>query len=44
MVSDIVLLKELPEFVKDSIDAYVGCLSGAMRKDRYLDAIRSVGF
>jgi arsenite methyltransferase len=44
MVSDIVVLKELPEFVKDSIDAYVGCLSGAIKKDGYLDAIRSAGF
>lgn len=44
MVSDIVLLKELPEFVKNSTEAYIGCLAGAIMKDAYLDAIRSVGF
>jgi len=44
MVSDIVLLKELPDFIKDSIEAYVGCLSGAMLKDEYLEAIREAGF
>jgi hypothetical protein len=33
MISDIVLLKELPKFIKDSIEAYIGCLSGAIMKD-----------
>ncbi len=44
MVSDIVWLKEVPDFVKDSIDAYVGCLGGAIRKDEYLGAIKKAGF
>ena len=44
MVSDIVLLKELPDFIRDSIAAYVGCISGAMRKEDYLGAIRKAGF
>ena len=44
MVSDIVLLKELPDFVKNSVEAYIGCLSGAIMKDEYLDAIKSSGF
>ena len=44
MVSDIVLLKELPEFIRDSIVAYVGCISGAMLKDDYVGAIRKAGF
>lgn len=44
MVSDIVLLKGLPEFVKHSIKAYVGCIAGALQKDRYLETIRSAGF
>jgi arsenite methyltransferase len=43
-VSDIVVLKELPDAVQQSVDAYVGCLSGAIPKDAYLQAIRSVGF
>ncbi len=44
MVSDIVLLKELPDFIKSSPEAYVGCVSGAMMKDEYLGAIRDTGF
>jgi hypothetical protein len=35
IISDIVLLKKFPDFVKDSIEAYVGCVSGAATKDRY---------
>ena len=44
MVSDIALLKELPEFIRDSIAAYVGCISGAMMKDDYIGAIKKSGF
>jgi arsenite methyltransferase len=44
MVSDIVLLKRLPDFVKNSIDADVGCVAGASTKDRYLNAIKTAGF
>lgn len=44
MISDMVLLKELPGYVKDSIEAYIGCLSGATMKDEYLGAIRAAGF
>jgi len=44
MVSDIVLLKELPNFVKESIEAYVGCVAGAVMLEAYLNAMRSAGF
>ena len=44
MISDIVLLKELPDFIKNSAAAYVGCISGALMKDEYLKTIREVGF
>jgi len=44
MVSDIVLLKELPESIKDSVDAYAGCISGAMLKEEYLETMRVAGF
>lgn len=44
MVSDIVLLKELPDFIKNSVEAYVGCLSGAIMKDDYIRAIEEAGF
>jgi SAM-dependent methyltransferase len=44
MISDIVLLKKLPDFIKSSIEAYVGCVSGAMQKDEYIRAIKAAGF
>ena len=44
MVSDIVLKRALPDFVMKSIDAYVGCISGAALKEIYLEAIKSAGF
>jgi len=44
MVSDLVLAKPLPETVRRSVEAYVGCIAGAMLKDDYLAAIRDAGF
>jgi len=44
MISDIVLLKELPESIRESIDAYIGCIAGAMMKDEYLKTIKNAGF
>jgi len=44
MVSDLVLLKELPDPIKNSIEAYVGCLAGAMMRDEYLVSIKAAGF
>jgi len=44
MVSDLVLLKELPAIIKRNVQAYVGCLSGAMMKDRYIEIIKEAGF
>ena len=44
MISDLVLLKELPDAIKNSVQAYVGCLSGAMMRDVYLAAIKAAGF
>lgn len=44
MISDIVLLEELPASVKGSVEAYVGCLAGAMLQHDYLAAIERAGF
>jgi ubiquinone/menaquinone biosynthesis C-methylase UbiE len=44
MVSDIVILKELPKPIRDSIEAYVGCVAGASMKNEYLGHIASAGF
>lgn len=43
-VSDIVQLQELPAAVKNSLDAYVGCIAGASMKADYLAAIEDAGF
>ncbi len=44
MVSDIVLLRALPAAVRDSIEAYIGCLAGASLKGDYLSAMEKAGF
>ncbi|WP_406661887.1 hypothetical protein V7O66_05080 [Methanolobus sp. ZRKC3] len=44
MVSDISLLKDLPEAVMGSMDAYVGCISGSIKKEDYLNLIKDAGF
>jgi len=43
-ISDVVLTKMLPEFVKNSTKAYIGCLAGAIMKEEYLQIIKNVGF
>jgi arsenite methyltransferase len=44
MVSDIVLPKELPAEIRNSVAAYVGCVAGAVTKKEYLEAIQAAGF
>ncbi len=44
VVSDIVLVKELPDYIKNSVEVYVGCISGALMKDKYLELIKEAGF
>ena len=44
MVSDLVLAKDLPTTIKKSVEAYVGCLAGAIMKDEYLKFITMAGF
>jgi arsenite methyltransferase len=44
MVSDIVLMNELPDAIKKSVAAYIGCVAGAAMKDDYLGNIKAAGF
>jgi ubiquinone/menaquinone biosynthesis C-methylase UbiE len=44
MVSDMVLVSELPESIKNSVAAYIGCLAGAIMQDEYVKAIKNAGF
>jgi ubiquinone/menaquinone biosynthesis C-methylase UbiE len=43
-VSDIVLVGELPEGLKESAEMYAGCVAGAIQRDEYLSIIQQTGF
>lgn len=43
-ISDVVLTGELPKNLKEASELYVGCVSGALQKDEYLNIIRDTGF
>ena len=43
-ISDIVLVGDLPESLRESAEMYAGCVAGAMQKDEYLEAISDAGF
>jgi ubiquinone/menaquinone biosynthesis C-methylase UbiE len=44
MISDIVLLGNIPDKVKNNVLAYVGCIAGAEKKDEYIKKIKQAGF
>ena len=44
MVSDIVLLRELPDFIGKSADSWASCVAGAALKGDYLKNIEDAGF
>jgi arsenite methyltransferase len=44
LVSDLVLLRPLPEDAKRSVEAYVGCVAGASLRDDYVRLVREAGF
>ena len=35
---------ELPDVVKEDVEAYVGCIAGAMQREEYFDALEAAGF
>ena len=43
-ISDIVILQELPESVKNNEALLAGCVAGAELKDKYLELISNAGF
>src|SRR5690606_4549691 len=43
-LSDIALKQELPNEVKQSVEAYVGCISGAILIDEYRSLLEQAGF
>lgn len=44
MISDVVLLKELPKEIKNNKELLVGCVSGAILKKDYLGLLKNTGF
>ena len=43
-VSDVVLIGELPDKLKESAEMYAGCVAGAVQKDEYIRIIKDSGF
>lgn len=43
-ISDIVLVGDLPEALREDAEMYAGCVAGAIQKDQYLQFIGDVGF
>lgn len=43
-ISDIVLERELPDFVKDSLAGHIACVSGAEKLEEYLQYVKEAGF
>ena len=43
-ISDIVLERELPDFVKNSLASHIACVSGAEKLDNYLQYLKDAGF
>lgn len=44
MISDVVLVKPLPDEIKNNKELLVGCVSGAILKQVYLDKLAKAGF
>jgi len=44
IISDIILLNDLPAYVKKSVEGHIACLAGAVRKEDYINAIEKAGF
>lgn len=44
MVSDTVMTRPIPEPIRKSVAAYIGCVSGALMKEEYLSMLRAAGF
>ncbi|GAA4413386.1 arsenite methyltransferase [Fodinibacter luteus] len=43
-VSDIVLLRDIPEQLRGVVRLWTGCISGALRDDEYVDRLAAAGF
>jgi len=44
MVSDLVLVKDLPDNIRKSVELYIGCIAGAVKKEDYIRYMKIAGF
>lgn len=43
-IADVVVLKDIPEDIKESIEMWVGCIAGALPVKEYKEILKKVGF
>ena len=43
-ISDMVTFGEIPQAVRDDMDLWTGCISGALDRERFLQIVRKAGF
>lgn len=43
-ISDVIIKGELPEHIRNAAEMYVGCVSGALERDHYMELIAKMGF
>jgi len=43
-VSDVVIRRELPQSVRDSLGMWTGCVAGALHEKEYVEKLRAAGF
>ena len=43
-VSDIVVRGEVPELIRKSVEAWIGCIAGALQEEEYRDKLARAGF
>lgn len=43
-ISDIVLVGNLPDVLREDAEMYAGCVAGAIQKDKYMGHIKDLGF
>jgi arsenite methyltransferase len=43
-IADIVVLKDIPEYIRKSIELWVGCIAGALQVKEYEAILKKVGF
>ncbi len=44
VISDVILVRPLPNYILNSVEGYIACLAGAETKESYITAMLSAGF